>query len=97
MWRMLQQDAGDDYVIATGRNASVRDFCRIAFAHLDMDYTKFVEVDPAFFRRAEIDAVLGNPSKAQRQLGWSPKTSLEQLVAMMVDADLARAREGMVA
>ncbi|MFY9316728.1 MAG: GDP-mannose 4,6-dehydratase [Burkholderiales bacterium] len=94
MWRMLQQDTADDYVIATGRNASVHDFCRIAFAHIGMDYTKYVEVDPAFFRRAEIEAVLGNPSKAQLKLGWSPKTSLEQLVTMMVDADLARMRKG---
>jgi GDPmannose 4,6-dehydratase len=97
MWRMLQQDVADDYVIATGRNASVRDFCRIAFAHVGMDYEKYVEVDPAFFRRAEIEAVLGNPAKAKAKLAWTPKTSLEQLVTMMVDADLARARKGMSA
>ena len=90
MWRMLQQDAADDYVIATGRNASVHDFCRIAFAHAGMDSTKYIEVDRGLFRRAEIEAVLGNPSKAQQKLGWSPKTTLEQLVAMMVDADIAR-------
>ena len=94
MWRMLQQDAADDYVIATGRSASVRDFCRIAFAHAGMDHTKYIEVDRGLFRRAEIEAMLGNPSKARQKLGWSPKTSLEQLVAMMVDADLARARKG---
>jgi len=94
MWRMLQQDAGDDYVIATGRNASVHEFCRLAFAHAGLDYAKYVEVDPALLRRAEIEAVLGNPSKAQLKLGWSPKTTLEQLVAMMVDADLARLRKG---
>jgi GDPmannose 4,6-dehydratase len=92
MWRMLQQDSADDYVVATGRNASVRDFCRIAFSHVGLDYEKYVEVDPAFFRRAEIDAVLGNPAKAKAKLGWAPNTSLEQLVAMMVDADLARAQ-----
>jgi GDPmannose 4,6-dehydratase len=92
MWRMLQQDSADDYVVATGRNASVRDFCRIAFSHVGLDYEKYVEVDPAFFRRADIDAVLGSPAKAKAKLGWSPKTSLEQLVAMMVDADLARAQ-----
>ena len=94
MWRMLQQDVADDYVIATGRNASVRDFCRIAFAHAGLDYEKHVEVDPAFFRRAEIDAVLGSPAKAKAKLGWTPKTSLEGLVAMMVDADLARLKKG---
>jgi len=94
MWRMLQQDAADDYVIATGRNASVRDFCRIAFSHAGLDYEKYVEVDPALFRRAEIDAVLGSAAKAKAKLGWSPKTGLEQLVAMMVDADLRRVDRG---
>ena len=97
MWRMLQQDTADDYVVATGRNASVRDFCRIAFAHAGLDYEKHVEVDPALFRRAEIDAVLGSAAKAKAQLGWTPKTSLEQLVAMMVDADLRRAEKGELA
>jgi GDPmannose 4,6-dehydratase len=94
MWLMLQQDTADDYVVATGRNASVRDFCRIAFSHLDLDYEKYVEVDPAFFRRADIDAVLGNPAKAKAKLGWAPKTSLEGLVTMMVDADLERLQKG---
>jgi len=94
MWLMLQQDAADDYVIATGRNASVRDFCRIAFSHVGLDYEKYVEVDPAFFRRADIDTVLGNPAKAKAKLGWSPKTSVDGLVTMMVDADLARLQKG---
>jgi len=95
MWRMLQQETADDYVIATGHNASVRDFCRIAFTRAGLDYEKHVEVDPALFRRAEIDAVLGSAAKAKAKLGWSPKTSLEELVAMMVDADLRRiAKEG---
>jgi GDPmannose 4,6-dehydratase len=94
MWRMLQQEAGDDYVIATGRNASVHDFCQLAFAHAGLDYQKHVEVDPSLYRRVEIEAVLGNASKAQLRLGWSPKTTLEQLVAMMVDAELSRARRG---
>ena len=97
MWRMLQQDAADDYVIATGRNASVRDFCRIAFAHAGLDHERHVEVDPALFRRAEIDAVLGSAAKARVKLGWSPKTSLEELVAMMVDADLRRIDTGALA
>jgi GDPmannose 4,6-dehydratase len=97
MWLMLQQDAADDYVVATGRNASVRDLCQIAFSHLGLDYRKYVEVDPAFFRRADIDSVLGNPAKAKAKLGWAPRTSLEQLAAMMVDADLRRARQGALA
>jgi GDPmannose 4,6-dehydratase len=96
MWLMLQQAAGDDYVVATGRNASVRDFCRIAFSHVGLDYEKYVEVDPAFFRRADIDTVLGNPAKAKAKLGWVPKTSLEQLVTMMVDADLRRIEKGVL-
>ena len=90
MWRMLQQETAGDYVIATGYNASVRDFCRIAFERAGLDYEKHVEVDPALFRRAEVDAVLGSAAKAKAKLGWSPKTSLEELVAMMVDADLRR-------
>jgi GDPmannose 4,6-dehydratase len=94
MWRMLQQDAADDYVVATGRNVSVREFCRIAFSHVGLDYEKFVEVDPALFRRAEVDTVLGSAAKAKAKLGWSPKTSLEELVAMMVDADLRRIENG---
>jgi len=94
MWRMLQQDAAGDYVVATGRNATVRDFCRIAFAHAGLDYEAHVEVDAALFRRAEVDAVLGSAAKAKAQLGWAPKTSLEELVAMMVDADLRRLESG---
>jgi GDPmannose 4,6-dehydratase len=97
MWRMLQQDTADDYVIATGHNASVRDFCRIAFERAGLDYEKHVEVDPALFRRAEVDAVLGSAARAKAKLGWSPKTSLEQLVAMMVDADLQRIESGSLA
>jgi GDPmannose 4,6-dehydratase len=96
MWRMLQQERADDYVVATGRNASVRDFCRIAFSHVGLDYEKHVEVDPAFFRRAEVDAVLGSAAKAKAQLGWAPRTSLEQLVAMMVDTDMRRVEQEIV-
>jgi GDPmannose 4,6-dehydratase len=97
MWLMLQQDSADDYVVATGRNASVRDFCRIAFSHVGLDYEKYVTVDPAFFRRADIDAVLGSSAKAKARLGWAPMTSLEKLVTMMVDADIARAQKGALA
>jgi GDPmannose 4,6-dehydratase len=94
IWRMLQQEKPDDYVIATGRSASVRDFCRIAFAHAGLDYEAHVESDAALLRRADIDSVLGNPAKAKRALGWAPKTSLEELAAMMVEADLSRLDSG---
>jgi GDPmannose 4,6-dehydratase len=94
MWRMLQQDTAGDYVVATGRNASVRDFCRIAFAHAGLDYEQHVEVDPALLRRAEVDTVLGSAAKAKARLVWTAKTSLEQLVTMMVDADLKRIEKG---
>jgi GDPmannose 4,6-dehydratase len=96
IWRMLQQDKPDDYVIATGRSASVRDFCRIAFAHVGLDYEAHVETDAALLRRADIDSVLGNPAKAKAALGWTPRTSLEDLVTMMVDADLKRIDQGLV-
>ncbi len=92
MWRMLQQDVPGDYVIATGRTTTVRDFCRLAFAQADLDYEKHVVVDPKFYRPAEVDVLMGNPAKAKTELGWQAKTSLEQLVAMMVEADLKRVR-----
>jgi GDPmannose 4,6-dehydratase len=90
MWRMLQQDKGDDYVVATGLTTTVREMCRIAFAHVGLSYKDFVVIDPQFFRPAEVDVLLGNPAKAQRQLGWTAATSLEQLITMMVDADMRR-------
>lgn len=90
MWLMLQQGAGDDFVIATGRTTTVRDMCRIAFGHVGLDYEQHVVIDPAFFRPAEVDILLGDPSKAERILGWTAKTSLETLIASMVDADLMR-------
>ena len=90
MWLMLQQQSPDDYVVATGQTTSVRDMCRIAFAHVGLNYEDHVRVDPALFRPAEVDVLLGNPEKARRKLGWAPKTSLEQLITMMVDADLRR-------
>ena len=94
MWLMLQQAKPDDFVIATGRATTVRDMCRIAFAHVGLDYEKHVVIDPKFFRPAEVDVLLGNPAKARAVLGWEPKTSLEELLAMMVDADMRRvARE----
>jgi GDPmannose 4,6-dehydratase len=90
MWRMLQQPKGDDYVVATGHTTTVREMCRIAFSHVGLSYEDHVVIDPKFFRPAEVDVLLGNPAKAQRQLGWQATTSLEQLIAMMVDADMRR-------
>lgn len=90
MWLMLQQEKPDDYVIATGRTTSVRDMCKIAFEHVGLNYEDYLVVDPKFFRPAEVDILLGNPAKAKAKLGWEPKTSLEQLIAMMVDADMRR-------
>ncbi len=90
MWRMMQQPTGDDYVVATGVTTTVRDMCRIAFAHVGLDYAQFVVVDPQFFRPAEVEVLLGDPGKARDRLGWRATTTLDELVAMMVDADLRR-------
>jgi len=93
MWLMLQQDKADDYVIATGTTTTVRDMCEIAFAHVGLKAQDHVVVDERYFRPAEVDVLLGNPAKARAELGWEPKTSLAQLIAMMVEADLARLRK----
>ena len=90
MWLMLQQDKPDDFVIATGTTTTVRDLCRLAFEYVGLNYQQFVEIDPKFYRPAEVDILLGNPAKAKAKLGWAPKTDLKGLVAMMVDADLRR-------
>jgi GDPmannose 4,6-dehydratase len=90
MWLMLQQDKPEDYVIATGTTTTVRDMCRLAFEYVNLDYQQFVEIDPKFYRPAEVDILLGNPAKAKAKLGWQPTTDLKTLVAMMVDADLRR-------
>lgn len=90
MWLMLQQETPGDYVIATGKTWSVRDFCRIAFACTNLDYEDFVLVNPAYFRPAEVDVLVGNPEKARKMLSWSPKIDLNTLVKMMVDEDLKR-------
>ena len=90
MWLMLQQDQGDDFVVATGRSTTVRDMCRIAFAHLGLDYEKHVVIDPELFRPTEVEVLLGNPAKATQKLGWTATTTLEQLISMMVDADMRR-------
>lgn len=92
MWSMLQRDVPDDYVIATGRTRSVREFCRLAFAAADLDYEGYVVEDPRFVRPAEVDLLIGDSSKARRVLGWEPSVTFEQLVARMVAADLARLR-----
>jgi len=90
MWLMLQQEKPEDFVIATGVTTTVRDFCRLAFEYVGLDYQAYVEVDEKFFRPAEVDVLLGNPAKAKAKLGWAPRTDLRALVAMMVDADLKR-------
>ena len=88
MWLMLQQNSADDYVIGTGETHTVREFVEIAFNHVGLDWQKFVVVDPKFYRPAEVDLLLGNPTKAMKTLGWKPDVSFPQLVTMMVDADL---------
>jgi len=90
MWRMLQQDRPDDYVIATGVSHSVRDLVEIAFARAGLDWQKHVKVDPALLRPAEVEHLLGNAAKARTELGWTPTVDFRQLVEMMVDADIHR-------
>ena len=90
MWRMLQQEVPGDYVLATGRTTSVREFCRMAFAHVGLDYQDYVTVDPSFLRPSEVDVLHGDASRAKERLGWVPVTSLEEMVKEMVDADIAR-------
>jgi GDPmannose 4,6-dehydratase len=87
MWMMLQQAKPDDYVVATGESHSVREVLDISFGALDLDWSKFVEIDPRYFRPTEVDHLHGDPSKAQKVLGWKPKVSFKQLIEMMVRAD----------
>ncbi len=87
MHLILQHDQADDFVLATGRTASVREFCELVFRRLDLDYQDYVEVDPRYYRPAEVDLLLGDPAKAKEQLGWEAKTSLETLAAIMTDHD----------
>jgi GDPmannose 4,6-dehydratase len=94
MWLMMQQAQPEDYVVATGRSTSVREMCEIAFAHVGLHYKDHVVIDQKFFRPAEVDVLLGHAAKATAKLGWKPRTSLEDVIAMMVDADMRRvARE----
>ena len=92
MWRMLQQPSPQDYVIGTGQTHSVRDLVEAAFGHVGLDWRKHVKSDPRFMRPAEVDVLQADPSKARRELGWAPSVAFEELVAMMVDADLERLR-----
>ena len=92
MWLMLQQDEPDDYVIGTGKTWSVRDLCQIAFDCAGLDYREFVVQDEKFFRPAEVDLLVADPTKAREKLGWKPKVSFSELIEMMVDADLKRHR-----
>ena len=94
MWMMLQQDAADDYVVATGVTTTVRDMCEIAFAHVGLDMDDHLVIDPALFRPAEVDELLGDAAKARQILGWHPETSLRVMIEEMVDADLARLSGG---
>ena len=92
MWRMLQQETPTDYVIGSGETHSVEDLVRVAFERVGLDWRTHVVVDPRFYRPAEVDLLLADPGKATRELGWTPTVSFEQLVHMMVDADLERLR-----
>lgn len=92
MWLMLQQDKPDDYIIATGETHSVKEFCEKVFAYLDLDWKQFVKYDARYERPSEVDLLLGNPTKAKKQLGWEPKITFNELVRLMVDADLELAK-----
>ncbi len=94
MWMMLQQDEPDDYVIATGETYSIRELCEIAFSHVGLDYKDYVTRDERFFRPAEVDLLIGDPSKAKEKLGWVPETSFTELIQMMVDSDIELLKAG---
>jgi len=99
MWLMLQQERAEDYVIATNETHSVREFLEVAFDYAGLDWKKHVEIDPRYYRPAEVDLLIGDYSKAKSQLGWQPKTKFVDLAKLMVDADvelLRRHREGKV-
>ena len=88
MWLMLQQDVADDYVVATGETHSIREFLDIAFNHVNLDWNDYVEFDPRYLRPAEVDILIGDPTKAKQKLGWELSVTFEGLVKLMVDADL---------
>src|SRR5438270_1918184 len=89
MWRILQQDNGDDFILATNETHTVREFCEAAFGHVDLDWEEFVKHDPRYQRPAEVDLLVGNAAKAKKILGWEPKMRFDELVRLMVDADMA--------
>ncbi len=91
MWLMLQQDSPDDFVVSTNETHSVREFLELAFGHVGLDYSDYVEIDPRYFRPAEVDLLLGDSSKAREELGWEPQVSFRELVQMMVETDLEQA------
>ncbi len=93
MWLMLQQETPDDYVIATGENHSVREFAQKVFQKLDLDYEKYVAIDPRYFRPSEVDVLLGDSTKARTQLGWQPRVGFKELMDMMVTADMEQAEK----
>jgi len=93
MWLMLQQDEPDDYVIATGETHSVREFAEKVFQKLELDYEEYVEIDQRYFRPTEVDVLLGDSTKARKKLGWAPKVTFEQLIDMMIEADLQLAKK----
>ena len=96
MWLMLQQDTPEDYVVATGKEHSVKDLLEVAFGCVGLKWEDYVVVDPKFVRPAEVDHLLGDASKAKRKLGWEPKVSFEELIRMMVEADLQRLKKGLL-
>jgi GDPmannose 4,6-dehydratase len=89
MWMMVQHDRPDDFVVATGETHSVREFVEAAFSHAGLEWEPHVEIDPRYFRPSEVESLLGDPSKAERELGWRPRVKFEELVQIMVDADVA--------
>ena len=93
MWLMMQQDESDDYVVATGETHSVREFLEVAFEHVGLNYQDYVEIDPRYFRPAEVDLLIGDPTKAKEKLGWEPKTKFEDLTRLMVESDLKHLRD----
>ena len=93
MWLMLQADESDDYVIATGETHTVREFVEAAFGHGGLDWRDHVEIDPRYFRPSEVDVLLGDPSKAHEKLGWRPRVTFDELVRLMVDADVTALEE----
>jgi GDPmannose 4,6-dehydratase len=92
MWLMLQQPKGDDYVCATGQSHTVRELCELAFGYVGLDYREFVDIDPRYYRPTEVDSLLGDASKAEKQLAWKPRTTFQQLVTLMMESDLELAR-----